>query len=105
MKITDVHVDYHRNGIGGEGSTLVLFRLTDHEYHKEPFMATLWGEGESGYTQCMVLQLSDLAPYVGGDWTGFKGLPGWRSTDWFLPCLNPLVSEAFEKRYAIQAAT
>ena len=112
MEITGYRQDYHRNGIGGEGSTVAFFYVRDGRQFEQPtpFMAVLWGDRDGEPTECMVLSLLDVAPvvsdYVDGrapdavsDWNPgkvehFRYLGAWRSTDHFLPHLLPCLREA-----------
>lgn len=118
MLIEDMRCDFHRNGIGGEGSYVAMFRVSSPEIGQRiPFMAVLWATDEGGNpTECHVMRLTDLAEpmavYLEGgtpDGLGPRDLPAhmgaWRSTDHFLPHLLEPLREAMRRRQGVFAAT
>lgn len=108
MIIEDVRADFHRNGVGGEGSYIAFFRVTSPEIgDRVPFMATVWGfeyneqtEKET-YRECMVVRLQDIASvavgYLDGVTPEYIDIDAWRSTDHFLPHILGPVREAFRE--------
>ncbi len=111
MEITNLRVDYHRNGIGGEGYAVAFFDANPDGEHGT-FMAILWGDGNDPFTECAVLRTDQVAvlharwvlagPPEAIDHNGFDGafpLGAWRSTDSFGPALFPAVKAALRERY------
>jgi len=115
MIIEDMRTDYHRNGVGGEGSYVAMFRVTSADIgERVPFMGIFWGQDENGKgpTECMLMRCVDVAEpltsYVEGqtpEGLGSRNFPesmnAWRSTDHFLPHLLEPLKEAMNQHYAI----
>lgn len=103
MQIKDYRHDYHRNGMGGEGSYVAFFRARlDRPHGWTPMMAVLWGcDGDDPPTECMAMALADVsdvaALYLNGETPESFGdkpydavkFDAWRSTDHFLRDLIP----------------
>lgn len=118
MLIEDMRADYHRNGVGGEGSHVAMFRVSSPDIGQRiPFMAVLWGCDDAGDpTECHVMRLTDLAEPMAvylesgtPEGLGSRQYPAhmdaWRSTDHFLPHLLEPLREAMRHRGAVFNAT
>ena len=96
LTIKDFRMDYHRNGIGGQGGYWCCFTEDGTQ-----FAGWLWhscarhydGLCESGDlpNEATVVALTHLSGFAGGE----KELPAWRSTDNYLPAILPHFSRAY----------
>jgi hypothetical protein len=115
VNISEVNIQYDRNGSGGEGSFLVFFRVTSEEYEGEAFVGTLWQSKTSNYYQApeegeeedyqelMIHRVADIMR-IGVDYLDNKAptkisIGAFRSTDYFLPELRPYLDDAYRRYF------
>lgn len=70
MKLSDIHIAYHRNGISGEGFHVATFKMTEFGCTRNMTAVVFAGQGRCAVLDVDELQKGNIGFAEGNSWRG-----------------------------------